>query len=57
LARYAKRPRDTLPLPIGIVLSKPVVVFFGMMITAAGYKQFGKVRCSSRGGFLLGIMS
>ncbi|KAJ6103573.1 hypothetical protein N7486_003795 [Penicillium sp. IBT 16267x] len=42
LARYAKRPRDTLPLPIGIVLSKPVVVFFGMMITAAGYKQFGE---------------
>ncbi|KAF7125404.1 hypothetical protein CNMCM5793_001582 [Aspergillus hiratsukae] len=42
LARYAKRPRDTLPLPVGIVLSKPVVVFFGMIITAAGYKQFGK---------------
>ncbi|RLL93203.1 hypothetical protein CFD26_100974 [Aspergillus turcosus] len=42
MARYAKRPRDTLPLPIGIVLSKPVVVFLGMIITAAGYKQFGK---------------
>ncbi|KAJ5605509.1 Permease cytosine/purine uracil thiamine allantoin [Penicillium lagena] len=42
LARYAKRPRDTLPLPIGIILSKPVVVLFGMIITSAGYKQFGE---------------
>lgn len=56
LARYTKRPRDTLPLAIGIVVSKPVVVFLGMIITAAGYKQFGKVRCSSRGCLLLRII-
>lgn len=43
LTRYAKCPRDTLPLSIGIILSKPVVVFLGMVITAAGYKQFGEV--------------
>lgn len=43
LTRYAKCPRDTLPLPIGLVLSKPLVVFLGMVITAAGYKQFGEV--------------
>jgi cytosine/uracil/thiamine/allantoin permease len=43
LTRYAKSPRDTLPLPIGIILSKPLVVFLGMVITAAGYKQFGEV--------------
>ncbi|KAK4868277.1 hypothetical protein LT330_006999 [Penicillium expansum] len=42
LTRYAKCPRDTLPLPIGIILSKPLVVFLGMVITAAGYKQFGE---------------
>jgi NCS1 family nucleobase:cation symporter-1 len=43
LARYVKRPRDTLPMPIGLVVSKPLVVFLGMVITAAGYKQFGQV--------------
>ncbi|QKX63280.1 uncharacterized protein TRUGW13939_10449 [Talaromyces rugulosus] len=42
LARYVKRPRDTLPMPIGLVVSKPLVVFLGMVITAAGYKQFGQ---------------
>lgn len=43
LARYASRPRDILPLPVGLVLSKPLVVFLGMVITAAGQKQFGEV--------------
>ncbi|KAJ5578632.1 uncharacterized protein N7459_007596 [Penicillium hispanicum] len=42
LARYASRPRDTLPLPVGLVLSKPLVVFLGMVITAAGQRQFGE---------------
>ncbi|EED19108.1 allantoin permease, putative [Talaromyces stipitatus ATCC 10500] len=41
LARYVQKPRDTLPMPIGLVVSKPLVVFLGMIITAAGYKQFG----------------
>jgi NCS1 family nucleobase:cation symporter-1 len=43
LARYVQKPRDTLPMPIGLVVSKPLVVFLGMVITAAGYKQFGEV--------------
>lgn len=42
LARYVQKPRDTLPMPIGLVVSKPLVVFLGMVITAAGYKQFGE---------------
>ena len=43
LARYVKRPRDTLPMPIGLLVSKPLAVFLGIVITAAGYKQFGEV--------------
>ncbi|KAL4930256.1 uncharacterized protein BDV17DRAFT_289860 [Aspergillus undulatus] len=42
LARYATRPSDTMPMSIGLMLSKPVVVVLGMVITAAGYKQFGE---------------
>lgn len=42
LARYAERPRQTIPMPIGLVISKPLVTFLGMVITAAGYKQFGE---------------
>ncbi|KAH7303877.1 putative allantoin permease [Stachybotrys elegans] len=42
LARYASRPSQTLPLPIGLVISKPLVTLLGMIITAAGYKQFGE---------------
>ncbi|KAJ0318023.1 hypothetical protein Brms1b_004622 [Colletotrichum noveboracense] len=29
-------------MPIGLVISKPLVTFMGMVITAAGYKQFGE---------------
>jgi NCS1 family nucleobase:cation symporter-1 len=47
LARYARRPSDTIPMSVGLMLSKPVVVMLGMVITAAGYKQFGEV-CLSR---------
>lgn len=42
LARYAERPKQTLPMPIGLVISKPLVTLLGMIITAAGYKQFGE---------------
>ncbi|KAL2859021.1 permease for cytosine/purines, uracil, thiamine, allantoin-domain-containing protein [Aspergillus pseudodeflectus] len=42
LARYARRPSDTIPMSVGLMLSKPVVVMLGMVITAAGYKQFGE---------------
>ncbi|KAL4799482.1 permease for cytosine/purines, uracil, thiamine, allantoin-domain-containing protein [Aspergillus venezuelensis] len=42
LARYARRPRDTMPMAFGLMVSKPVVVALGMVITAAGYKQFGE---------------
>ncbi|KAL5337503.1 permease for cytosine/purines, uracil, thiamine, allantoin-domain-containing protein [Aspergillus crustosus] len=42
LARYARRPSDTMPMSVGLLLSKPVVVTLGMVITAAGYKQFGE---------------
>ncbi|KAL2810803.1 permease for cytosine/purines, uracil, thiamine, allantoin-domain-containing protein [Aspergillus granulosus] len=42
LARYARRPSDTIPMSVGLMLSKPVVVALGMVITAAGYKQFGE---------------
>ncbi|KAL4954441.1 permease for cytosine/purines, uracil, thiamine, allantoin-domain-containing protein [Aspergillus filifer] len=42
LARYARRPRDTMPMAFGLMISKPVVVALGMVITAAGYKQFGE---------------
>ncbi|OKL62315.1 hypothetical protein UA08_03031 [Talaromyces atroroseus] len=42
LARYVNKPRDTLPMPIGLVVSKPLVVIIGMVVTAAGYKQFGE---------------
>lgn len=44
LARYASRPSQTIPVPIGLVVSKPLVTLLGMIITAAGYKQFGEVR-------------
>jgi NCS1 family nucleobase:cation symporter-1 len=44
LARYARTPRDTWPMPVGLLVSKPVVVLIGMTTTAAGYKQFGQVR-------------
>ncbi|KAL1845917.1 hypothetical protein VTK73DRAFT_413 [Phialemonium thermophilum] len=42
LARYANRPRQTYPVPIGLLISKPLVIVLGMVITAAGYKQFGE---------------
>ncbi|KAL4907001.1 hypothetical protein BDW74DRAFT_131196 [Aspergillus multicolor] len=42
LARYARKPLDTMPMSVGLMLSKPVVVTLGMVITAAGYKQFGE---------------
>ncbi|KAL4942361.1 hypothetical protein BDV06DRAFT_222214 [Aspergillus oleicola] len=42
LARYARRPKDTMPMAFGLMISKPVVVALGMVITAAGYKQFGE---------------
>lgn len=44
LARYGNRPNQTIPMPVGLVISKPLVTFLGMLITAAGYKQFGEVR-------------
>ncbi|SPN99079.1 related to uracil permease [Cephalotrichum gorgonifer] len=42
LARYGSRPSQTIPMPVGLVISKPLVTFLGMVITAAGYKQFGE---------------
>ncbi|KAL3298374.1 putative allantoin permease [Colletotrichum asianum] len=42
LSRYGSRPSQTIPMPIGLVISKPLVTFMGMVITAAGYKQFGE---------------
>ncbi|KAL2817985.1 permease for cytosine/purines, uracil, thiamine, allantoin-domain-containing protein [Aspergillus cavernicola] len=42
LARYARRSSDTIPMSVGLIISKPVVVVLGMVITAAGYKQFGE---------------
>jgi cytosine/uracil/thiamine/allantoin permease len=44
LSRYAERPKQTLPMPVGLLISKPLVTLLGMIITAAGYKQFGEVR-------------
>lgn len=43
LARYANIPSQTIPMPVGLLISKPLVTFLGMIITAAGYKQFGEV--------------
>ena len=31
-----------MPMAFGLMVSKPVVVALGMVITAAGYKQFGE---------------
>ncbi|KAF9875176.1 allantoin transport [Colletotrichum karsti] len=42
LSRYGSRPSQTIPMPVGLVISKPLVTFLGMVITAAGYKQFGE---------------
>ena len=41
LARYGKRPRDVVPLTIGLFLSKPAVIMLGLFTTAAGAKHFG----------------
>lgn len=48
LSRYGSRPSQTIPMPIGLVISKPLVTFMGMVITAAGYKQFGEVGHTAR---------
>ncbi|TDZ20160.1 Allantoin permease [Colletotrichum orbiculare MAFF 240422] len=42
LSRYGNRPSQTIPMPVGLVISKPLVTLLGMVITAAGYKQFGE---------------
>ncbi|EME82746.1 uncharacterized protein MYCFIDRAFT_80362 [Pseudocercospora fijiensis CIRAD86] len=41
LARYGNRPRDIVPLTIGLFLSKPAVILLGLFTTAAGAKHFG----------------
>ncbi|TDZ99556.1 Allantoin permease [Colletotrichum sidae] len=41
LSRYGNRSSQTIPMPVGLVISKPLVTFLGIVITAAGYKQFG----------------
>ncbi|KAI5359394.1 Putative purine-cytosine permease [Septoria linicola] len=41
LARYGNRPRDVVPLTIGLFISKPAVILLGMFTTAAGAKHFG----------------
>jgi NCS1 family nucleobase:cation symporter-1 len=51
LARYARQPRDTWPMPVGLLLSKPLVVLIGVVTTAAGYKQFGKASNDPCGAF------
>ncbi|KAH8660291.1 putative allantoin permease [Xylariales sp. PMI_506] len=42
LARYANRPSQIIPVPLGLVVSKPLVTLIGMIVTAAGHKQFGQ---------------
>jgi nucleobase:cation symporter-1, NCS1 family len=41
LARYGNRPRDVVPLTIGLLISKPAVILLGLFTTAAGAKHFG----------------
>jgi NCS1 family nucleobase:cation symporter-1 len=43
LARYANRPRDTWPMVAGLLFSKPLVIFLGIITTSAGVELFGKV--------------
>lgn len=43
LSRYGSTPSQVIPMPVGLIISKPLVTFLGMIITAAGYKQFGEV--------------
>lgn len=42
LARYGNRPKDIVPLTIGLLLSKPAVILLGLFTTAACLKHYGE---------------
>lgn len=46
LARYAKEPRATWPMVAGLLISKPLVIIFGMVTTSASVKLFNEVQSS-----------
>ncbi|KAM3423936.1 hypothetical protein BST61_g1330 [Cercospora zeina] len=41
LARYGNRPKDIIPLTLGLSISKPFVILLGLFTTASGAKTFG----------------